>query len=145
MEAVRESWTDARLDDGFDRVAADVKALRHETGALRKDLQTGFDGLRKELHTEIGGVRKDLHTEIGGLRKELHTGISGVRKELHTELGGLRKELHAEIGSLRTETIARFDRVDSRFDDLQRTMMLLGGGVGTGIIAALIGVIATQL
>jgi hypothetical protein len=35
----------------------------------------------------------------------------------------------------------RFDRLDARFDSLQRTMMQIGGG----IIAALIGVIVTQL
>jgi hypothetical protein len=35
----------------------------------------------------------------------------------------------------------RFDKVDSKMDGLQRTIMLTGGG----IIAALLGVIGTQL
>jgi len=36
---------------------------------------------------------------------------------------------------------ARFDRIDDRFDALQRTLL----GTGGAIVAALLGVIATQL
>jgi hypothetical protein len=54
MEAVRESWTDERLDDlnakvdrGFDRIDADLRALRVETRteftALRGEMKAGFD------------------------------------------------------------------------------------------------------
>ncbi|MGC1852886.1 MAG: hypothetical protein WA687_10665 [Solirubrobacterales bacterium] len=107
MEAMRESWTDARLDDGFDRVAADIKALRGETG--------------------------EMHKEIGSLRAETTS--------LRAETTSLRRDLD----SFRLDTSARLDRLEGRFDDLQRTMMQLGGGIGGGIIAALIGVIATQL
>jgi hypothetical protein len=39
------------------------------------------------------------------------------------------------------EVNQRLDRLDGRFDALQRTLVLTGGG----IIAALIGLIATQL
>ena len=58
----------------------------------------------------------------------------------------------ARLDDFRAETARRFDtlegrmengfdRVDARFDALQRTMILFSGG----IIAALIGLIATQL
>jgi hypothetical protein len=30
MQTMRESWTDERLDDGFDRVSADIQSLRDE-------------------------------------------------------------------------------------------------------------------
>jgi len=101
MQTMRESWTDERLDDGFDRVSADIQSLRQETGALRKELRQ----------------------ETGALRKEL------------------RQELRQETGALRQEMNGRFEHLESRFDDLQRTLLQVGGGM----IAALLGVIATQL
>ena len=105
MEAMRNSWTDERLDDGFDRVTADIAVLRGEVGSLRA-----------ELHAEVGSLRTELHEEIGALRKEMHE-----------EIGALRKEMHDAMHSL------------------ERTLLQLGVGVGGGIIAALIGVIVTQL
>jgi hypothetical protein len=54
MAAMRESWTDPRLDDlnakvdrGFDRVDADLLALRTETKAeftaVRAEMKAGFE------------------------------------------------------------------------------------------------------
>jgi uncharacterized coiled-coil DUF342 family protein len=63
MEAMRESWTDARMNDlngkvdelsrrvdnGFNRAAVDLRDLRKETtaevGALRSDMNDCFDKL----------------------------------------------------------------------------------------------------
>lgn len=104
MEAMRNSWTDERLDDGFERVGADIALLRGE------------------LHREVGSLREELHREVGSLREE--TG------SLREETGSLRKEM----GSLRTE-------MHQGFNGLNRSVFQIGGG----IIAALIGVIATQL
>lgn len=64
MKTMRESWTDERLDDGFDRVSADIQSLREETS-----------GLRKEMRWEIGSVRQ----EIGSVRQE----IGSVRQEMN--------------------------------------------------------------
>jgi hypothetical protein len=48
--AMREAWTDERLDDlarrmdrGFDRVDADMRELRSEIGAVRTDLKAEMD------------------------------------------------------------------------------------------------------
>jgi hypothetical protein len=54
MEAMRESWTDKRLDDlnekvdrGFDRIDADIRGLRLETRTefqtMRGEMKAGFD------------------------------------------------------------------------------------------------------
>jgi hypothetical protein len=90
MEAMRNSWTDERLDDGFERVHADIALLRRET---REEF--------KSLRGEIGSLRTETQDEAKSLREEMHRG----------------------------------------FDGLHRTLLQVGGG----IIAALIGVIATQL
>jgi hypothetical protein len=50
MEAMREAWTDERLDDltrrmdqGFDRVDRDLRELRTDVVAVRNELKTEMD------------------------------------------------------------------------------------------------------
>lgn len=64
MQTMRESWTDERLDDGFDRVSADIQSLRDEVGGLRKEMRWEFGSVRQE----IGSVRQ----ETGSLRQEMN-------------------------------------------------------------------------
>jgi hypothetical protein len=65
MEAMRESWTDARLDDfredvnqRFNRVEAELRAQRLETKAeftsVRKEISAGFESLQR-LILQVGG------------------------------------------------------------------------------------------
>jgi len=53
----------------------------------------------------------------------------------------------ADIRNLRTEMNARFERVESRFDDINRTinrtMLRLGGGAIVTMIVGFAGIIAT--
>lgn len=60
MEQMRESWTDKRLDDlnekvdrGFERVDADLRAHRVETRtefvALRGEMKAGFDRINERF------------------------------------------------------------------------------------------------
>jgi len=64
MDAVRESWTDARLDDGFNRVNEefgrvnetlrllheDIRALREETNRRFERVEGRIDDLHKTIH-----------------------------------------------------------------------------------------------
>jgi hypothetical protein len=79
------SWTDKRLDDGFDRVSADIALVHQDVGDLRR-----------ELRTEVGSLREDNKA----LRKEMHTEIGSLRQEMHEEIGSLRQEMHEAFGSL---------------------------------------------
>jgi hypothetical protein len=72
MEAMRESWTDERLDDfrgevsqrfdgvdqRFDRVEAELRTQRLETKAefasMRKEMGAGFESLQR-LILQVGG------------------------------------------------------------------------------------------
>jgi hypothetical protein len=67
METMRESWTDARLDDmkqgmeaGFKRVDEDIKGLRTE-------MNQRFDGLNRTLLQISGGVVATLIAGFMGL------------------------------------------------------------------------------
>jgi hypothetical protein len=81
----------------------------------------------------------DLAKGVGEVRAEV--------RELRTEMGHVREELgelRAEIKGLRETTDARFDAVDKRFDDVMRTMQIGFGLIGV-VLAALVGMVATQL
>jgi hypothetical protein len=63
MQTMRESWTDERLDDGFDRVSADIQFLHQEIGVLRQEmngrfehLEGRFDDLQRTLMQVGGGM-----------------------------------------------------------------------------------------
>jgi hypothetical protein len=45
----RSAWTDARLDDRFDRLYRDLADLRAEVRGLRTETQTGFAELRQSM------------------------------------------------------------------------------------------------
>ena len=45
MQTMRESWTDERLDDGFDRVDADLRSIRGQVSSLRTETMMRFDYL----------------------------------------------------------------------------------------------------
>ena len=60
MHMMRESWTDARLDDfrgevnrRFDKVEGDVRDLRGEMNELRSEMKSGFESINR---TMIHGV-----------------------------------------------------------------------------------------
>lgn len=65
MEAMRESWTDARLDDfreevnqRFDRVEMELRTQRLELSSLRQEMSTRFDSLHDSLQRlilQVGG------------------------------------------------------------------------------------------
>lgn len=60
MHVMRESWTDARLDDfrsevdrRFDKVEGDIRDLRGEVNDLRSEMKSGFESINR---TMIHGV-----------------------------------------------------------------------------------------
>ena len=88
----RGTWTDERLDDlarrmddGFARVAADIRELRAE-------LRSGIDTVR----VEIGGLRTDLGGEISSVRDEL----AAFRLTLLRVGGGIIVGLVGVIGTV---------------------------------------------
>ncbi len=91
-----DRWSDERMDDlnrrvenGFNRVDADLREIRTEIGGLRGEFHTEIGGLRGQFHTEIGGLRGQFHTEIGGLRGEFHTEIASLHRLILQVAGGM--------------------------------------------------------
>jgi hypothetical protein len=90
MEAMRESWTDERLDDFRDETARRFEEAKTETARR-------FD------------------------------------------------RVEADIREIRAEMNSRFERVEGRLDDVNRTMLRLGGGAIGTFVVGFAGLIATQL
>jgi hypothetical protein len=108
MEAVRERWTDDRMDD-----------LNHKVDELGRRTDEGFRDMRREMDEGFRDLRGEMDEGFRDLRGEMDEGFRDLRGEMNT----------------------RFEQVDARFDAMQRTMLQLGGGA----IAALLGLIATQI
>jgi len=60
MHLMRESWTDARLDDfraevdrRFDKVEGEIRELRGEVNELRGEVKRGFETINRSM---INGV-----------------------------------------------------------------------------------------
>ena len=87
MEAMREKWTDERLDDlnrhvcdGFNRIDQDLRALRSE-------MRSEIGGLRSEMKAEIGALRPDMQAEIGALRAEMNARFDSLQRTI-LQVGG---------------------------------------------------------
>ncbi len=60
---MRESWTDARLDDfreevgkRFDRIGAEMRMQRLELTSVRKEMSAGFESLQRLILRVGGGI-----------------------------------------------------------------------------------------
>jgi hypothetical protein len=56
MHLMRETWTDARLDDfrdevnrRFDKVEGEVRDLRGEVNELRSEMKSGFESINRTM------------------------------------------------------------------------------------------------
>jgi tetrahydromethanopterin S-methyltransferase subunit G len=96
MEAMRQSWTDDRLDD-----------FRGEVNRRFDEVDRRFDDVRLELSAQ-------------------------------------RAETRAEFAAVRSEMGSRFERVEARLDDLNRTLMRFGFGAIVTFVVGFAGMIATQ-
>jgi hypothetical protein len=115
MEAMRESWTDDRMDD-----------LNGKVDALRLETRTEFKAVRGELKDEFHAVRTEMKEEFAAVRGEMKAGFDKIDDRFE------RMEIRGD---------QRFEAMMDRLCSLQRMMFQFCGG---GLVA-LIGFIATQV
>ncbi|HVY96716.1 MAG TPA: hypothetical protein VHA54_07130 [Solirubrobacterales bacterium] len=83
MLAVREKWTDERLDDlndrvseGFNRIDGDLRALRSEMNARFESMEDRFDARFDALHKLL------LRAAGGAIAVLVTTGVALVATQL---------------------------------------------------------------
>ena len=90
---------------------------------LVKQVDKGFDGTK---------------VEIRDLRTHMDKGFARVDSDV--------RELRVEMRQMRADMKEGFDRMDARFDALQRTMIISLAGIAGSIAASVIGgIVVTQL
>jgi len=85
MAAVRDLWTDDRLDDLNHRVDRGFEETNAEFRALRLEMRTEFAAVRSEMGIEFAAVR----SEMGGMRAELSGQIAQLHSTMVRLFGGM--------------------------------------------------------
>jgi hypothetical protein len=107
MEAMRESWTDDRLDD-----------LNGKVDVLRVEMRTEFVAVRGEMKDEFAAVRGEVKDEFTAVRAEMRDGFDRV----DTKFDRIDE---------------RFQVLDARLIGIYRTMVVFCGAAMAALIAAI--------
>ncbi len=67
MEAMRQSWTDDRMDD-----------LNGKVDSLRLETRTEFKAIRAEIKGEFAAFRGEMKTEFAAVRGEMKAGFDKI-------------------------------------------------------------------
>lgn len=116
MEAMRQSWSDDRLDDLSNRV--DELSRRVDSGFARLDEKMDAVAARQDAKLEAAFEKLDAKID---------------------------RKIDAASAELRVEMRLGIDSLNSRFDAMQQTMIRVGGGLIGVLVASGAGLIATQL
>lgn len=155
MEAMRQSWTDDRLDDlshrmdeRFDQVEGQIADTRMEMRTTANSLQSEVKELRGEIKTsadELGGEIKARTDELRGEIKE-------QGRELRGEIAGVEARLRTQSNEHRAESWEQFDRVhgdmrqmNAAILGLHQTITRIGWSATITLIAAIASVLITRL
>jgi hypothetical protein len=78
MEAMREVWTDERMDDLNHRVDEGFGRMDREFQAIRLEMRTEFAAVRGEMKVESAAIR----SELGTTRSELSGQIAALNRTI---------------------------------------------------------------
>lgn len=144
MEAMRQSWTDDRLDDlshrmdeRFDQVEAEMDQ-RFEK--VESEMKAGFervDGEVKELRGEV----KELRGEIKEQGKELRGEMAGIEGRLRAQASEHYVKVREEFASLHNDN----RQLNAEMHALQRTIVQITGAGVITLIATVAGVLIAHL
>jgi rubrerythrin len=126
MEAMKESWTDDRLDDLNGKVDALRIEMKTEFASVRGEMREGFERIEKRFDKmEERFAKSDERFEKAEIRNAERFERAEIRSDERFE--------------------AMMERFDQRLDSLNHLVILFSGGVCAALITALAGLIATQL
>lgn len=74
MNAVREAWTDERLDDLNARVERGFDEVRTEFRELRSEMDTRFE----RVYRDLGDLRGEMNTRFDAMQRTMILGFASV-------------------------------------------------------------------
>jgi ribosome recycling factor len=154
MEAMRQNWTDDRMDDlarqvdaGFSQARVDMGSMRAE---LHREIKEQGKELRREMKSQGSELRGEMKSQAHELREEMKDQTRELREEMKSQAHELRgelkdqtREVRREIQELRVQMDARFDALHAILAANQRTMLQICGGLCVALIAAVATLIST--
>lgn len=126
MEAMRQSWTDDRLDDLSHRMDERFDHVEGEMKAGFKRVDGEIKGLRGEM--------KNLGSELGGE-------IAGSESRLHARLDRDYVRIREEIANVHNDT----RQMNAEMHAFQRTILQVGGGMIATLAVTLAGLLVTNI
>jgi hypothetical protein len=123
MEAMRQSWSDERLDDLNKRVDEGFTRVDARFARLEERMDAGFNRLDVKIDESVNRLDAKLDEAVGRMDAKLDGSAAELRREM-------------KMG---------FDQINARFDTMQQTMIRIGAGLIGVLIASSAGLIATQL
>ena len=107
-----------QVDRRLTLIEEDLRGLDDKVETLDLRLSARIESLdlrlSAKLDDKVDGLSAKIDTKVDGLRGEMTGQINGLRGEMTGQINGL----HGELGSLRIETNARFERVNTRIDEV---------------------------
>lgn len=100
---MRNSWTDERLDDGFEHVRSDIAVVRQEVGQVRGEVGQ----LRTDMSGEFKSVREEMNEGFKAVREEMHQGFAAQNRLLLQLAGGIVVALIGVIATLAGLTLTQ--------------------------------------
>jgi hypothetical protein len=89
MEAMRQSWSDDRLDD-----------LNNRVEGLRREMHDGFAQLRAEMQAGDTQLREEMQAGFTQLRSEMKAGFDALNRTIIQVGGGFIGTLIAAFAGL---------------------------------------------
>ncbi|HEU4944437.1 MAG TPA: hypothetical protein VFT10_04675 [Solirubrobacterales bacterium] len=135
MEAMTERWTDGRMDDLSAKV--DELGCRMENGFNRLDAD--IRALRDDTKSEFGAVRGEMKKESTAVRAEMKEGFEAVDKRFDT------------VDKRFEKVDERFEAIDARFERLDMLLLNFHGVLvrtctaAVGLLAVLVTAIGIQV
>lgn len=97
--------------------------LTSELNDMKSLFYKEMGDLKDDLRKEMGDLKDDLRKEMGDLKDDLHKEMNNLKDELRKDMGDLKNDLRKEIGDLKDDVNKRFDIVNERMLELNKTII----------------------
>jgi hypothetical protein len=138
MEAMRQSWSDDRLDDLNNRVDAGFARMDARFGQMEERMDTRFAQTEERMDARFAQMEERMDARSARLDAKIEKYFDRLDAKLDSKIDttavGLRQQMQADTHQL-----------NSRFDAMQQTFIRVGGGLIGVMFASGAGLIATQL
>jgi hypothetical protein len=129
MDAMRDAWTDARLDD-----------LNGRIGDMSRRMDEGFN----RVDSKVDAMRADLDSKFDGMRADFDSKFDAMRTDFDSRFDGMRADTDSRFDGLRAETKAEFIAVRQEIASMQRLLIQVGGGIIGTMAVGFLSLIATR-